>query len=78
MDTNPILPALILVLLAWAAIATIAAVTLTSAKLIAHLWSAINPAPSGPVVDSHTLAPIFDLAVLGQAAAENCPGAATL
>jgi hypothetical protein len=62
---NPILPALVFVLLAMAAIVTVAAIAIAAAKLIAALWKRINPAPSRPVVDAQTLAPIFDLAALG-------------
>jgi hypothetical protein len=60
MTNNPILPALILLLLAWAAIATTAAAALATAKLIAALWKRLNR----PVVDAHALAPIFDLVAL--------------
>jgi hypothetical protein len=61
---EPIFPALIFLLMAMTAIATLAALTIAATKLIAALWDAINPAPSRPVVDAQTLAPIFDLAAL--------------
>jgi hypothetical protein len=64
MTNNPILPALILLLLAWAAIVTTAAAALATAKLIAALWKRLNWPSNRPVVDAHTLAPIFDLAAL--------------
>jgi hypothetical protein len=64
---EPIFPALIFLLMAIGAIATIAAMAIAATKLIAALWDAINPAPSRPVVDAATLAPIFDLAALGVA-----------
>jgi hypothetical protein len=64
MTNNPILPALILLLLAWAAIVTAAAAALATAKLIAGLWKRLNRPSNRAVVDAHTLAPIFDLAAL--------------
>jgi hypothetical protein len=61
---EPIFPALIFLLMAMAAIAFIATMTIAAAKLIAIIWKHLNPASSDPVVDAQTLAPIFDLAAL--------------
>lgn len=65
MSTNHIFPALVLVMMALAIAFTIAALALATARIVAALWMALNPPPGGPRVNAASLAPIFDLDVLG-------------
>ena len=61
---NPILPALILLLLAWASIALLAATTITCWKLTAALWSYLNqPKNLAELSTAAIYAPIFETAL---------------